>query len=95
MKFKFIANNHSSFPVKKMCHILNVSPSRYYRWRKSPLSSRKIQKEQLQERIKILFLQHKGMAGSPMITADLREDPMFSNVSRNRVARYMKRMEEI
>jgi len=58
------------------------------------LSSRKIKKERLQERIKELFAQHKGMAGSPIIyiTADLREDPEFSNVSRNRVARYMKEM---
>jgi putative transposase len=32
------------------------------------------------------------MAGSPIITADLREDPEFSNVSRNRVARSMKEM---
>jgi len=92
MKFKFIENNRSSFPVKKMCHILNVSPSGYYRWRKFPLSFRKIEKERLQKQIKELFAQHKGMAGSPIITADLREDPEFSNVSRNRVARYMKEM---
>ena len=92
MKFRFIENNRSSFPVKKMCHILNVSPSGYYCWRKTPLSSRKIKKERLQERIKELFVQQKGMVGSPIITADLREDPEFSNVSRNRVARYMKEM---
>jgi putative transposase len=30
------------------------------------------------------------MVGSPIITADLREEPEFSNVSRNRVARLMK-----
>jgi len=92
MKFKFIENNRSSFPVKKMCPILNVSSSGYYRWRKSPVSSRKIEKERLQERIKELFKQHNGMVGSPIITADLREYPEFSNVSRNRVARHMKEM---
>jgi putative transposase len=32
------------------------------------------------------------MAGSPLLTADLREDPEFSQVSRNRVARLMKEM---
>jgi len=92
MKFKFIENNRLSFPVKKMCHILSVSPSGYYHWRKSPFSSRKIEKERLQKRIKELFEQHNGMVGSPIITADLREDSEFSNVSRNRVARYMKEM---
>lgn len=92
MKFKFIENNRSSFPVKKMCHMLKVSQSGYYRWRKAPLSSLKIENEKLRARINELFEEHKGMVGSPMITADLNEDPEFSKVSRNRVARHMKEM---
>jgi len=92
MKFKFIENNRSSFPVKKMCHMLKVSQSGYYRWRKAPFSSLKIENEKLRARINELFEEHKGMVGSPMITADLNEDPEFSKVSRNRVARHMKEM---
>ena len=92
MKFKFIENNRSSFPVKKMCHMLKVSQSGYYRWRKAPLSSLKIANGKLRVRINELFEEHKGMVGSPMITADLNEDPEFSKVSRNRVARHMKEM---
>ncbi len=92
MKFKFIEKNRSSFPVMKMCHMLKVSQSGYYRWRKAPLSSRKIENERLRARIKELFAEHKGMVGSPMITADLHEDPEFSKASRNRVARHMKEM---
>jgi putative transposase len=92
MKYKFIENNRSAFPVKKMCHVLDISPSGYYRWRTVPLSNLKIRNEILKERIKELFFHHKGMAGSPIITADLREDPEFSDVSRNRVARLMREM---
>jgi len=92
MKFKFIESNRSSFPVKKICHILKVSQSGYYRWRKAPLSSLKIENAKLRTRINELFEEHKGMVGSPMITADLNEDPEFSKVSRNRVARHMKEM---
>ncbi len=92
MKFRFIENNRSSFPVKKMCHVLTVSSSGYYSWRNAPMSPRKIEKQKLRGKIKGLFAQHKGMAGSPMITADLREISEFSTVSRNRVARYMKEM---
>jgi len=92
MKFKFIENNRSSFPVRKMCHMLKVSQSGYYRWRKAPLSSLKIENGKLRARIKELFAEHNGMFGSPMITADLNEDPEFSKVSRNRVARHMKEM---
>jgi len=92
MKYKFIEDNRSSFPVKKMCHVFHISPSGYYRWRKAPLSNRMAQNEALKNRIRELFYQHKGMVGSPIITADLREDPAFSNVSRNRVARLMREM---
>ena len=92
MKFEFIENNRSSFPVEKMCQTLKVSKSGYYRWRKAPLSPLRIENEKLRARIKEIFAEHKGMVGSPMITADLNEDPAFSNVSRNRVARHMKEM---
>jgi putative transposase len=87
-----VKENRSLFPVKKMCQVLEVSQSGYYRWLKAPLSSRKIENEGLRARIRELFAKHKGMAGSPIITADLREDPEFANVSRNRVARHMRNM---
>jgi len=92
MKFKFIENNRSSFPVKKMCHVLSVSPSGYYRWKKAPISNQKVENKKLRERINELYSQHKGMIGSPMLTADLQEDTEFSGVSRTRVARHMKDM---
>lgn len=92
MKYQFIEKHRSTFPVKKMCHVFDVSPSGYYRWRNAPLSQRKIRNVALKNRIKELFSFHNGMAGSPIITADLREDPDYSNVSRNRVARLMNEM---
>lgn len=92
MKFQFIEKNRSSFPVKKMCHVLRVSQSGYYRWRKAPLSPWQLENERLKKRIRDLFAEHNGMAGSPMITADLHDEPEFSKVSRPRVARLMREM---
>lgn len=92
MKFFFIENNRSTSLVEKMCQVFSISPSGYYRWRKAPLSNRKVKNEVLKKRIRELFRQHKGMAGSPLITEDLKEEPSFSNVSRNRVALLMKEM---
>ena len=60
--------------MKKMCHMLKVSQSGYYRWRKAPLSSLKIENERLRVRINELFAEHNGMDGNPMITEDLNED---------------------
>ena len=92
MKFQFIERNRSSFPVKKMCQVLEVSQSGYYHWRKAPDSPRKAEKERFRARIKELYEEHKGMIGSPMLTADLHDDLEFSGVSRTRVARHMKDM---
>ena len=92
MRFQFVQDNRSLFPVKKMCHSLDVSVSGYYHWRTSPVSPRKLENIKLRNRIKELFAEHNGMAGSPMITEDLRAEPDFPRVSRPRVARLMKEM---
>ena len=92
MRYHFIRDNCCSFPVTKMCQTLNTSQSGYYRWRKNPFSIRKVKNKHLRKRIRELYREHKGMAGSPMITADLRSEPDFSSVGKNRVARQMKDM---
>jgi len=92
MRFSFIEDHRSTFPVKKMCRVLQVSQSGYYRWRKRPESSRDAENRRLSERITELYHEHKGMAGSPIITADLNEEKEFRTVSQNRVARLMRQM---
>ena len=93
MRYQFVQQNRSSFPVMKMCQVLKVSQSGYYRWRTNPLSVRKVRNERLRRRIRELYAEYNGMAGSPMITADLRTESEFSKVSKNRVARHMQEME--
>jgi len=39
-----------------------------------------------------LYVEHNGMAGSPMITADLKDEPEFLGTSKNTVARLMRDM---
>jgi len=92
MKYQFININRSLFPVKKMCLALDICESGYYRWLKKEPSPAKIKREQLKKLILKLYSEHNGMAGSPMITADLKEYPEFSNVSVNTVASLMKKI---
>lgn len=72
--------------------MLGASQSGFYTWLERPKSSRSQHNKQLKARILKLFMEHKGAAGSPMITADLRSEDAFRTVSRPRVARYMQDM---
>ena len=93
MKYRFIKDNHSVFSMKKMCQVLQVSMSGVYGWQKRVPSVREENNKRLQRRIFELYIEHNGMAGSPMITADLHDVDEFSKVSKNRVARLMNKMD--
>ena len=92
MKYKFIEKHRSEFTVKKMCQVFNISVSGYQHWKTRIPSLQKIRRNRLRERIMELYLEHGGMAGSPMITADLNDEPEFFGVSKNTVARLMRKM---
>lgn len=93
MKYCFIKNHCSEFPVVKMCHNLDVSVSGYYDWQKRDKSQRQIVKEELMLKISWLFyLKHRQMAGSPVITQDLHDLPQYKSIHRSRVAALMNEM---
>ena len=92
MKYQFIKNHRSEFTMKKMCQILKISLSGFYSWQTRAPSARTNENSRLKKRIFELYTEHNGMAGSPMITADLHDAPEFSDVSKNRVARLMREM---
>ena len=89
-RYEAVYAHRSQFSVKKMCRMLSISESGYYRWLRQPESKRTIDNKELIERIKELYAEHKGMAGAPMITADLKKEERFSHVGLNRVARLMR-----
>ena len=92
MKYQFIENHRSGFTVKKMCQVLKISVSGYRHWKIKEPSTQQIRRERLKKRIFELYVEHNGMAGSPMITADLNDEPDFFNVSPNTVARLMREL---
>ncbi len=71
-----------------MCQVLKISMSGFYHWLRRPPAARTLENE----RLFLLFNEHNGMAGRPMITEDLHDDPEFAILSRNRVAKLMKVM---
>jgi len=76
------------FGVREMCRILKVSPSRYYAWRKHPVSRQSQKDKHLSERIRRIFEESHGRYGSPRIHQELRAQGI--RCSEKRVARLMQ-----
>ena len=79
-------------PHAVSCRALGVSQSWFYKWLQhasaGTLSPRAARRARLAAEVKRLFNAHGGRRGSPMITADLREDGW--RVSENTVAELMR-----
>jgi hypothetical protein len=52
MKFTFMEQNRSMFPLVKMSKALGVSMSGFYTWKKSPIFEREAKKIELQNSIR-------------------------------------------
>lgn len=94
MRYNFIKDNRSNYSVEKMCQTLEVTRSGFYSWSKRGVNRqmRRDEEDSLKDRICEIYTEHKGMVGSPMITADLRSEKKWKTVGTKRVARLMKQM---
>ena len=90
MKYQFIKNHESLFSIEKMCAVLKVSSSSYYKWKARPLSNREIRKREIKQQITSIYFASKQRYGSPRITVEL-DSCGFKN-SRITVAKYMKEL---
>ncbi len=88
MKYQFIAEYRSTFPVKKMCQVLIVSRSGYYKWEQSPPSNRTKKNAELLQKIRAIHEEHRERYGSPRITRELHKQG--ERCGKNRVAHIMK-----
>ena len=90
MKYKFIKNHEYLFPIEKMCRILEVGSSSYYKWKARPISNREIRKREIKQQITSIYFASKQRYGSPRITVEL--DSCGFKASRITVAKYMKEL---
>ena len=88
MIYEFIERHRSTWRVRKMCQVLNVSASGYYSWRKRGISKREESNRRLLECIKKSFEESRRTYGSPRILKDLRAKGRTCH--KNRVARLMR-----
>jgi putative transposase len=88
VKFAFIKEHLTDFPVEISCQVLEVSRSGYYDWINRPPSSRDKRREELTAKIKIAAVEGRGVYGSPRIFKALAAQG--ESVSENTVAKVMK-----
>ena len=72
MRFQFITDHRAEFPVRRMCEMLDVSPSGYYAWRKRPPSAREMANQELLREIEAVFEKSRKTYGSPRVYKKLK-----------------------
>ncbi|NOU74202.1 IS3 family transposase [Paenibacillus sp. LMG 31458] len=90
MIYPFIYKQRFQYRVEKMCTILKVSKSGYYKWIQREPSAREKRLKVLEKQIRSLFNYYKKRAGSPTITEVLRKKGVA--VSSKTVSRLMRKL---
>jgi putative transposase len=89
VRYGFIREHRTRWPVSVQCQVLGVSRSGYYAWRDRPRSERSERREQLITEMRAIHAEkQKHSYGSPRMCRDLRG--LGLKVSENTVARLMK-----
>ncbi|MEU3202022.1 IS3 family transposase [Streptomyces sp. NPDC006996] len=90
-RFQFIEDHHRAWGVKRLCHVLEVARSSFYKWRagREARAARERADAALAERIRAVHTEWDGTYGRPRITAELREDG--EHVNHKRVGRVMRK----
>nr|WP_234405002.1 IS3 family transposase [Paenibacillus bouchesdurhonensis] len=90
MRFQFIEEHRSEFSVEKMCKVLQVSRSGFYKWQKALPSEQKLRKAKVLERVKYHFHDSGERYGSPKITRMLWKERI--QIAERTVSIYMKEL---
>jgi putative transposase len=88
VKYPFIRDHRTLFPVVRLCAVLQVSPSGFYDWRKRTPSTREQENERLLLELRLLEVAARHRYGSPRMHRELRDRGWW--VNRKRVERLMK-----
>ncbi|WP_406513900.1 IS3 family transposase [Streptomyces sp. NBC_00161] len=86
----FVDDHRATYEVKRLCHVLDVNRSSYYKWLAGAeaRAARKQEDRVLADEISEIHGESGGAYGSPRVTAELRENG--HRVNEKRVARIMR-----
>ncbi|WP_244917140.1 IS3 family transposase [Paenibacillus castaneae] len=87
LRFQFVEDHRSEYRLEKMCKVMEISRSGYYKWKLAKPSEQKLRKAAVIERINYHFHDTKGIYGSPKITHMLSLEGI--NTCERTVSNYM------
>lgn len=89
-RFQFVDDHRDTYEVKRLCQVLDVNRSSYYKWLAGAeaRATRQHKDRILAEEIREVHGESGGAYGSPRITAELREKGR--RVNEKRIARIMR-----
>ncbi len=88
MRYAFIAEHRAYWPIRWLCCLLEVHPSGFYAWRRTPKSARAQEDVRITGLIKQFWLESGAVYGYRKIHTDLRAQN--ESCGRNRVHRLMR-----
>ena len=88
MKYAFIAEQSTYYPITRLCRVMQVSRRGYYDWLDRPPSARSVANKALLVQIRHLFYRYREVYGAPRIHRALLA--RGEGCSLNRVAKLMR-----
>ncbi|MFD3537843.1 IS3 family transposase [Streptomyces sp. NPDC058664] len=89
-RFQFVDDHRDAFEVKRLCEVLGLNRSSYYKWLagRETRAARQRDDQRLAAQIRQVHAESGGAYGSPRVTAELREKGL--RVNEKRIARVMR-----
>ena len=97
IRFRFVDDHRTDYSVKRMCTVLGLNRSSYYKWKASSAQRhrRLVDDAILGAKVKAIFDEKKQLYGAKRIAAELTFNDAYSStgpVNHKRIARIMKKL---
>src|SRR5699024_902621 len=91
-RFQFVDDASTTYSVKRLCELLRLNRSSYYKWKNSSSARRErlISDALLGAQVKTVFTAENGYYDAKQITAELKDEHDQTPVKHKRVARIMR-----
>ena len=95
IRFQFVDDAKNSHSVKRLCEVLKLNRSSYYKWKKTSTTRKKrlLSDAVLGARVKTVFTKERGCYGSKRITAELNDNSTTAPVNHKKIARIMRSLQ--